>query len=106
MFRRMLIPVLALLILLPVVRVAGQEQSGNPPSDNSVQAQSAPGNGIPGRVVGDLNLRTAPDVSDDTLVRTLHNNDPVEILESVPDENGDLWYKVGESAYVYAADVR
>ena len=106
MLRRIPILALALLILLPVVRVAGQDDSGSPPSDDNVQAQSAPGDGIPGRVVGDLNLRTAPDVSDDTLVRTLHNNDQVEILASVPGDDGDLWYEVGESAFVHAAEVR
>src|SRR3954447_6388906 len=100
MFRRMLVLVLALLIILPVVRVAGQDGSGNSPSDD-VQAQSAPGGGIPGRVVGDLNLRTAPDVSDDTLVRTLHNNDPVEILASGPGDDGELWHTGGQTPFVH-----
>jgi len=106
MFRRMLIFLLALVVIVPVVRVAGQQGSSSPGDDDGVQAQSAPGSGIPGRVVGDLNLRTEPEVRDDTLVRTLHNNDPVEVLESVPGEDGNLWYKVGESAFVNAADVR
>ena len=106
MVRRMLFLCLGLILILPVARAAGQAELDNPNDYTDVRAQSASGKGIPGRVIGDLNLRTAPVVSDDTLIRTLENNDPVDILETVVGDDGDEWYRIGESAFVHAADVR
>src|SRR5947208_1583120 len=104
MLRRMLILAFGLLVTLPVIRVAGQDGFGAGRDDE--QAQSAQHSSLPGRVIGDLNLRTVPAVTDETFIRTLQHNDPVEVLESVVGDDGDEWYRVGESAFVHAADVR
>lgn len=42
----------------------------------------------------------------DTLIRTLAPNDPLWVSKQVRDEDGDLWYQVGDDAYVHAAEVR
>jgi hypothetical protein len=106
MLRRLLFLVFALLVILPVVRVAGQEGFAGPRDEGDVQAQSVQHISLPGRVLGNLNLRTAPQVSDDTLIRTLQHNEPVNVLESVVGADGETWYRVGDGEFVYAADVR
>jgi hypothetical protein len=61
---------------------------------------------LPGRVLGDLNLRSEPRVGGDTLLRLLSHNDPVWVYEAVPGADGDTWYRVGDGEYVHGADVR
>jgi L,D-transpeptidase catalytic domain len=61
---------------------------------------------LPGRVLGDLNLRSEPRVGADTLLRVLGHNEPVWVYESVPGADGDTWYRVGDGEYVHAAEVR
>jgi hypothetical protein len=61
---------------------------------------------LPGRVVGDLNLRSAPVVRDDTFIRTLAHNDSLWVYEQIVDEDGDAWFRVGDDVYVHAAEMR
>jgi hypothetical protein len=95
---------LALLITVPVLSAKAQE---DPPTIAGLPASYAiePVN-LPGRVLGDLNLRTTPMVGEDTLIRTLSHNDALWIFERVTDADGDHWYRVQGDAYVHAAEVR
>jgi len=60
----------------------------------------------PGRIIGGLNLRSWPAVSDDTMVRPLGHNAPVFVQEAVVGDDGETWYRVGDEEYVHASGVR
>ncbi|HEY7060617.1 MAG TPA: L,D-transpeptidase family protein [Chloroflexota bacterium] len=61
---------------------------------------------LPGRVIEAVHLRTEPRVDADTLLRTLQPNEPVSVYEAVTAADGDTWYRVGDSEYTHAAEVR
>ncbi len=107
---RVLVLLLGLLIALPAPRAMGQDSPAAPDdgggADVGEAADSAQPVQLPGRVVGDLNLRSAPAVRADTLIRTLHHNEAVWVAESVVGEDGDAWYRMGDQEYVHAAEVR
>jgi hypothetical protein len=111
---RALILFLGLLLALPLlVTTTAQETPGKADelaSDlASMSAASAPTSVVvelPGRVIGDLNLRSAPAVREDTLIRTLQHNDPLWVYERIVGEDGDDWLRVGDGVYVYAEEVR
>jgi hypothetical protein len=60
----------------------------------------------PGRIIGGFNLRSWPDVRDDTMVRPLGHNAPVFVQEAVLGDDGETWYRVGDEEYVHASGVR
>lgn len=93
--------VLVLLLLLPAAVATAQDETGT--ESSPAAAWSGP---VPGRVIGDLNVRSAPTVRADTLLRTLQHNDAVLVQETVQGEDGDAWYRIGDGEYVHAADVR
>jgi lipoprotein-anchoring transpeptidase ErfK/SrfK len=57
-------------------------------------------------VLGELNLRSEPRASTDTLLRTLSHNEAVWVYEAVQGADDDTWYRVGDGEYVHAAEVR
>ena len=61
---------------------------------------------LPGRVIGDLNLRTAPIVREDTLIHPLPHNTPVWVHDRLVGDDGSVWYRVDDSAYLLASEVR
>jgi len=61
---------------------------------------------LPARVTDEVNLRSAPQVSEETFLRTLEPNDALFAYESLRDGEGDLWYRVGQDEWVHGAEIR
>jgi lipoprotein-anchoring transpeptidase ErfK/SrfK len=61
---------------------------------------------VPGRIIGTLNVRRAPRVARDTVVRQATHNSPVWIEEAVRGADGDIWYRIGADEYVHSSGVR
>lgn len=100
---RGLIALLGLLLASAVLPASAQDTSAEGTDKVVPSAQPVQ---LPGRVIEALNLRSAPAVGSDTLIRTLEPNDPLWVSTQVEDAAGDLWYQVDEDAYVHAAEVR
>jgi len=73
-------------------------------SDSSAAATTAIN--VPARVTEEVNLRSAPEVSNDTLLRTLEPNDAIFVYERLTDQDGEDWYRVGDDQWVHAMEVR
>ena len=63
--------------------------------------------GLPGRSVGEKPfIRNLPVYDDETEVRRLPNNTPVEVKKAVTSADGNEWYVVGDGEYILATEVR
>jgi len=94
---------LSLTTILAPWRAGAQEDSADAGPSSPSAAQPV---NLPGRVVGDLDLRSAPVESEDTFIRTVHHNDPVWVFDQLAGEDGDVWYRVQDDGYVRAGNVR
>ena len=61
---------------------------------------------LPGRIVGRFNVRLAPRIAPETVVRILDNNTPVRVQAAVRDQHDEVWYQIGEGEYVHRSGVR
>jgi hypothetical protein len=61
---------------------------------------------LPGRVIENLNLRSAPIIQDDTVLGKLAPNTPIWVADEVLAEDGERWYRLQEGGYVHAEEVR
>jgi lipoprotein-anchoring transpeptidase ErfK/SrfK len=75
------------------------------PAETTVAADAVPID-LPGRIVGRFNVRSAPRIAPETVVRTLDNNAAVQVEAAVRDQHDEIWYQIGEGEYVHSSGVR
>jgi lipoprotein-anchoring transpeptidase ErfK/SrfK len=84
--------------------MTGRADAVDAPEDASV-ADAVPID-LPGRIVGRFNVRSAPRIAPETVLRTLDNNTPVHVEAALRDQHDELWYRIGEGQYVHSSGVR
>jgi hypothetical protein len=82
---------------------ASDDIPGDAPASASLKVEPVQ---LPARVIGELNLWSAPGADEGTLIRALSHNEELWVHDVLTDANGERWYRVGEEAYVYAPAIR
>jgi lipoprotein-anchoring transpeptidase ErfK/SrfK len=75
------------------------------PAETTVAADAVPID-LSGRIVGRFNVRSAPRIAPETVVRTLDNNAAVQVEAATRDQHDEIWYQIGANEYVHSSGVR